>query len=75
MIPTGLSQLFSSAGGFVWVASAMPGPFVLHSQAGPWANHGVAPTATQQLTSLGWWELLRRGLLNWAAGDSSFFPC
>lgn len=37
VIPTGMSQLFSSAGGFVWVASAMPGPFVLHSQAGPWA--------------------------------------
>lgn len=28
-----MGQLFSSAGGLIWVAYAMPGPFVLHFQA------------------------------------------
>lgn len=49
------------------------------SHTGPWAKQGMVPIATQQLTSLGWWELLRAGLLNWTAGDidvdSSFVPC
>lgn len=31
VIPTRMGQLLSPVGGLVWVAYAMPGPFVLHS--------------------------------------------
>lgn len=37
-MPTRMGQLFLLAGGGLpWVACTMPKPFVLHSQAGPWA--------------------------------------